>query len=147
MKSLRTGMFLGLLALLLVPGCTPRYVLRMSNPEQATTVTLFEGGSDDTEDDDRTTVVDEPQRIARIAAFFKDKADEFYKMDAETPRMPRCTVVFRQDMNEADRFWLDPTHLYMRTPEGDYFACKITQRESSDLIGIFRLNNNTFFAE
>lgn len=140
--SMRTGMFIVMLALLPAVGCAQRYVLRMSNPEQSTTVTLFEAGRDDTDDDDRTTVLDEPERIAKVAAFFKSKQDEFYRLDSESPRMPRCTVVFRKDKEEGDRFWLDPDHLYMQAQTGEYFACKITPRERNDLVNVFRFTTN-----
>lgn len=135
---MRTGMFIVMLALLQASGCAQRYVLKMSNPEQSTKVILFEGGSADTEDDDRQTVLDEPERIAKVVAFFKSKEDEFYRLETDSPRMPRCTIVFRKDAEEKDRFWLDPEHLYMQSLGGDYFACKITQNESAGLINIFR---------
>ena len=136
--SIRTRMFIAMLALLPAAGCTQRYVLRLSNPEQSSSVSLFEGLDPSTEVDDRMTVLDETERIAKIAAFFKSKEEEFYRMEEDLPLLPQCTVTFQKDLAETDRFWLDPTHLYMRTPEGHYFACKITQRESSDLVKIFR---------
>jgi hypothetical protein len=119
-------------------GCTPHYVLHLSTPELAEQVVLFEGGSDETEDDDRTTLLEERQQIAKVAKFFQSKKDEFYVMDLESPRMPRCTVKFRRNNEDTDRFWLDPTHIYMRTPDGKYFACKITERESRQLVSVFR---------
>ena len=145
--SMRTGMFIVMLALMPAAGCAQRYVLRMSNPEQSSTVTLFEGGREDTEDDDRTTVLDEQERIAKVAAFFKSKEDEFYRVESDSPRMPRCTVVFRKDQAEGDRFWLDPTHIYMQTPTGEYFVCKITQRESAELVNIFKFATNSKSSE
>lgn len=141
--SIRTGMFIVMLALVPAAGCAQRYVLRMSNPEESSTVTLFEGGRDETEDDDRTTVIEDPARIAKVAAFFKSKADEFSLMNADAPRMPRCTVVFRNDSEERDRFWVDPTHIYMQTPAGEYFVCKVSPRESGDLVRIFRTAANS----
>ena len=136
--SIRTRMFIAMLALLPAAGCTQRYVLRLSNPEQSSSVSLFEGLDPKTEVDDRLTLLDEPARISKVAAFFKSKEEEFYKMEEDSPRMPQCTIRFNKDLDETDRFWLDPTRLYMKTPEGHYFACKITQRESSDLVKIFR---------
>jgi hypothetical protein len=131
-------MFIAMLALLPAAGCTPRYVLRLSNPDQASSVALFEGLDPTTEDDDRQTVIYEPDRIAKVAAFFKSKEDEFYRMEEDSPLLPHCTIRFHKDQDVTDRFWLDPTHLYMKTPDNHYFACKITQRESSDLVKIFR---------
>jgi len=140
--SVRTGMFLACWVIFAMSGCAPHYVLRLTNPEQSTTVTLFEGGRDDTEEDDRTTVIDQSDRIAKVASFFQTKKDEFALMDTDFPRLPRCTVIFHRDLEETDRFWLDPTHLYMRTPDGKYFACKLTERESRKLVDIFRSTSN-----
>lgn len=131
-------MFIVMLALVPAAGCAQRYVLRMANPDESSTVTLFEGRSETTEDDDRTTVIEDPAQIARVYAFFKSKADEFSMMNADAPRMPRCTVVFRSDTEERDRFWVDPTHVYMKNIAGEYFVCKVTQRESGELLKIFR---------
>jgi hypothetical protein len=133
-------MFIVMLALLLASGsgCAQRYVLRMSNPEQASTVTLFEGFDKSTEDDDRSTTLKDPAQIAKVAAFFKSKADEFYAFNTDPTLLSDCRVTFRNDMEVGDRFWLDPTHIYMKTPSGDFFACKLTPRESSDLVNIFR---------
>ncbi len=137
--SIRTGMFVVMLALVPAAGCAQRYVLRMSNPEESSNVTLYEGLRPDTEDDDRSTTLQDPAQIAKVAAFFKSKADEFYLYPTDSARMPLCTITFRRDKEPGDRFWIDPTHIYMQTPSGEYFACKITQRESNDLVRIFRM--------
>lgn len=136
--SMRTGMFIVMLALLPAAGCAQRYVLRMSNPEFASNVTLFEGFDRATEDDDRSTTLRDSASIAKVYAFFKSKQDEFYATNVDPVKVSDCTVVFRQEQEVGDRFWLDPTHIYMKTPAGDSFACKLTPRESSDLVNIFR---------
>jgi hypothetical protein len=132
-----------MLALLPAAGCTQRFVLRMSNPEQASTVTLFEGFDKSTDDDDRSTTLEDPARISKVAAFFKSKADEFYPFNTDPTLVSTCTVTFRNEQETGDRFWLDPTHIYMKTPTGDFFACKLTTRESSDLVNIFRTASNS----
>ena len=138
--SVRTGMFLAWGAVLAIAGCAPHYILQLSNSDQATSCTLFEGGRDDDEEDDRATVLEDRERIAKVAAFFNSKKDDFYNSDSDSviPHLPRCTVVFRRDAEETDRFWIDPTHLYLRTNDGQYFICKITERESRKLVDIFR---------
>ncbi|MBI3866163.1 MAG: hypothetical protein HY290_30150 [Planctomycetia bacterium] len=130
-----------MLALLPAAGCAQRFILKMSS-EDSSSVTLFEGGSKDTEEDDRSTPLEDPERIARVAAFFKKKDDEFQPVRGDSPRMPRCTVVFRKDTEERDRFWIDPDHIYMRTPEGAYYVCKMTPRERNELLQIFRSKTN-----
>ena len=136
--SIRTRMFFAMLALLLTTGCAQRYMLRMSNPEQATTVSLFEGLDASTEDDDRITTLDDPAQIARVAAFFRKKSDEFYAMNDPAPKLPVCTVTFRNDMETTDRFWVEPTHIWMKTPKNEYFRCDVKPDESQSLVAIFR---------
>jgi hypothetical protein len=136
-------MFIVMLVLVPAAGCAQRYVLRMSNPEQASTVTLFEGFDKTTEDDDRSTTLDDPVSIAKVAALFKSKADEFYPFTTDPALLSSCTVTFRNDQEVGDRFWLDATHIYMRTPSGDFFACKMTPRESNDLVSVFRASSQT----
>ena len=136
--SIRTGMFIAMLALLPMAGCAQRFVLRMSNPDQATTVTLFEGLDRSTEDDDRVTTLEDPVKIAKVGAFFNKKADEFYPLPGSAPKLPVCTVTFRNDQEATDRFWIEPTHIYMKTPKDEYFRCDIRPSESNALVAIFR---------
>jgi hypothetical protein len=131
-------MFIAILALSASAGCAQRYVLRMSNPEQASTVTLFEGHDPSTEDDDQITTLDDPAKIAKVAAFFRKKSDEYYAATDPGTKMPVCTVTFRNELETTDRFYIEPTHIWMKTPKDDCFRCDITPSESHALVAIFR---------
>ena len=95
------------LTMLPVAGCSQRHVLRMSDPELSTTVTLHEIGPTNSPDDDTTIVLDERNRIAKVAAFFQARADKWVPMDIETRRPPRTAITFRRGDQITDRYWLE----------------------------------------
>jgi hypothetical protein len=134
-------MFVIVLAMLPASGCSQRYILRMSNPEQSTTVTYFEQGRGEG-DDDTTIVLDEPKRIAKVAAFFEARADKWRRLDEESPRMPRSAVSFRKGDQVADRFWLERDRLCFQSPDGNYYTCDLSDDERAQLKSIFHFTTN-----
>jgi hypothetical protein len=141
--STRMGMFvLLLLALMPNSGCSQRHILRMSNPELSTTVSLHEVGSDEGDADDTTIVIDEPQRIAKVAAFFQARSDKWVPMDEEFRRKPRSAIAFRKGDQTKDRFWLERDRLCLQQPSGEYFVCDLSDAERAELVGLFHFTTN-----
>jgi hypothetical protein len=135
-------MFAVVLAMIPVSGCSQRHILRMSNPEMSSTVTLFEQGAEDTADDDLTIVLDEPRRIAKVAAFFQARAEKWTPLAKEFRRKPRATITFRRNEQETDRFWLERDRLCLRQPNGEYYTCQLSDAERAELMSIFRFTTN-----
>ena len=130
--------------LAMVPaGCSQHYVLRLSNPEEATTVTFFDQGDGDGEDDDTTIVLDEPNRIAKVAAFFEARAAKWHRLDDDLPQRRRRTAIsFRKGDQPTDRFWLERDRLLFQQPDGRYFVCDLTDAERTELKNIFHFTTN-----
>lgn len=141
--SIRTGTFIVMLALAPAWGCSQRYLLRMSHPEQSSAVALYEGGREETDDDDRTTVLNEPERIMKVARFFEARADHWRPLADNSPRPPRCTIKFIKDDQETDRFWVDRERLLLQTPDGKYMVCDLSARDRAELFGAFRSSTNS----
>ena len=140
--SIRMGMFVLMLAMLPASGCSQRHILRMSNPEQSTTVTLFEQGPEAGDADDTVIVLDEPRRIARVHAFFEARAEKWNRLEDESPRMPRSAITFRKGDRETDRFWLERDRLCFQAPSGKYFTCDLSDDERAQLQNMFRFTTN-----
>ncbi len=140
--STRTGMFVLMLAMMPAAGCSQRYILRMSNPELSTTVTLFDQGNEDNDDDDTTVVLDEPKRIARVAAFFEKRTQKWEPLDEEYRRKPRAAITFRKGDQESDRFWLERDRLCCRNPQGQYYVCNLSDDERAELMSLFHFTTN-----
>jgi hypothetical protein len=140
--SIRKGMFVLLLAMLLASGCSQRHILRMSNPELSTNVTLFEQGSEDSDDNGTTIVLDEPKRIAKVAAFFEARAEKWKPLEEEFRRKPQSAVAFRKGDQTTDRFWLERDRLCFQSPDGKYFTCDLSDDERAQLKSIFHFTTN-----
>ena len=136
------GTFVLLLAIMPAWGCSQRHILRMSNPELSTTVTLFDQGSQDSDDDDTTIVLDEPKRIAKVAAFFEARTQKWNPMDEASRRKPRAAITFRKGDQEKDRFWLERDRLCFRSPEGKYYTCDLSDAERAELHNLFHFTTN-----
>ena len=135
-------MFVAVLAATMGAGCSQRHILRMSNPEQATMVTLFDRGEDTGEGDDTVVVVDERPRIARAASFFEARAERWNPSNVK-PAGARYHISFRTGDNVSDRFWLDGYTLGLTTPSGEHYTCDITESERAKLLKIFQPTEST----
>lgn len=129
------------LAVAMVLGCSQRHILRMSSPEQASTVTLFDQGEESRDEDDTVVVLDEPERIAKVAAFFEERADKWKRYDG-TPPVGRYQISFRKGEAVSDRFWLEGGSLGLKTPEGQYYTCNVSNAERAELLNIFHFTTN-----
>ncbi len=113
----------------------------MASPEQASTVTLFDQGEESRDDDDTVVVLDETERIAKVAAFFEARADKWKRFDG-TPPVGRYQISFRKGEAVSDRFWLEGGSLGLQTPEGQYYTCNISTAERTELLNIFHFTTN-----
>jgi hypothetical protein len=139
--GMRAGMLAAAIAVVLMPGCSQRHILRMSSPEEASTVTLFDQGETNREDDDTVVVLDQPVRIAKAARFFEDRADRWKAFDGKPP-MARYQISFRKGMTVSDNFWLEGGSLGLKTPEGKYYICDVSSAERAELLNIFHFTTN-----
>ena len=140
--SIRTGMFVLLLAMMPAPGCSQRHILRMSNPELSTNVTLLEQGPEEGDDDDTLIVLDEAKRIVKVAAFFEARADKWAPLNEQAPRKPSSAITFRKGDQVTDRFWLERDRLCFQSPEGKYYTCDLSDDERAQLKGLFHFTTN-----
>ncbi len=141
--SIRTGMFVVVGVAFLIPACTPRHILQMSSPEQASTVTLFDAGENADAEDDKTVVLDQPAQIARVASFFKKRAERWEKDDSQAARQRRYSISFRKGGEVTDQFWIVSGSLLLHTPAGEYYACELTDGERSQLLNLFSESRQT----
>lgn len=141
--SIRTGMFVGafVVAALFAAGCSQHYVLRMSSPEEANIVALFDSGESKDNEDDAFVALDERARIKKVARFFEARAARWMPLEGAPPS-PRYEFTFRKGEKVTDRFWLRDNVLCLKTPEGHYFTCEISDAERSELMNIFRFPSN-----
>jgi hypothetical protein len=100
---------------------------------------LFEQGPGEGDDDDIVMVLDEPKRIAKVAAFFEARAEKWKPLEDDGPRKPRSAITFRKGDQETDRFWLERDRLCFQTPSGKYFTCDLSDAERAELQNMFRL--------
>jgi len=128
-------------AVMLSPGCSQRHILRMSNPEQASTVTLFDQGEESRDDDDTVIVLDDAERIAKVAKFLEARAEKWKRFNG-TPPVGRYQISFRKGEAVSDRFWLEGGSLGLKTPSGEYYTCNVSNAERAELLGIFRFTTN-----
>jgi hypothetical protein len=127
---------------LVVAGCAQKHILRMSSPEQSTTVALFDQGEEDGTDDDTVIVLDDPARIADVTAFFKARVEKWKLLDGKPPRNRRYQISFRRWEEVTDRFWLEGRTLGLHTPSGDDFICDLSGAECAELLETFRFTTN-----
>ncbi len=139
--GMRAGMLAAVMAVVLMPGCSQRHILRMSTPEQASMVTLFDQGQSSSEDDDTVVVLDEQERITKVAKFFEDRADRWKPFDGKPPKA-RYQISFRKGTTVSDTFWLEGGSLGLKTPEGKYFICDVSSAERAELLNIFHFTTN-----
>jgi hypothetical protein len=118
-------------------GCSPQYILRMSSPEQANVVALFDSGERKGNEDDAFAVLDQRAQIKKAAMFFESLSARWRPLSGDPPA-PRYEVAFRKGDKVTDRFWLRGNVLCLRTPEGKYFTCEISEREQAELMKMFR---------
>ena len=135
-------MFVLVLAMMPAGGCSQRHILRMSNPELSTTVTLFEQGPAEGDADDTTIVLDEPQRIAKVAAFFEARGDKWNRLEDDSRRTPRSAITFRKGDRETHRFWLERDRLCVQDHSGKYYTCDLSDDERAELQNTFRFTTN-----
>ncbi len=136
--SIRTGMFvLGMWVALVAPGCTPRVILRLSNPEQASSVTLFDQGAVGGTEDDTLAYLDQPARIAKVAAFFEERTQRWETIKGSPPVRKRYTISFRKGEEVTDRFWLEGSTLGLQTPSGNENSCILSEEERFKLLQLF----------
>jgi len=135
--SIRTRMFVVAAAALVLPACT-RHVLQMSSPEQASSVTLFDGGADAAaENDDAVVVLDQPKRIARVAGFFQKRAMNWEPYSGRLDETRRYQISFRKAGDVTDRFWIMDGSLLLHSPSGKYYQCALSDSERSELLSMF----------
>jgi hypothetical protein len=139
--GMRAGMLVLAMASVLMPGCSQRHILRMSSPEQSSTVALFDQGETSSDDDDTVVVLDEPEQIAKVAKFFEDRADRWKPFDGKPPHA-RYQITFRKGMTVSDTFWLEGGTLGLKTPEGKYFVCDVASAERAELFNLFHFTTN-----
>ncbi len=135
--SNRTGMFVVASIAFLVPACSPRHILQMSSPEQASTVTLFDAGDDAGAEDDRVVVLDRPAEIAKVARFFQKRAEQWEKSDGKGDALRRYQISFRKGEDVTDRFWIVGGALVLHSPSGEYYSCDLSEAERSQLLSLF----------
>jgi hypothetical protein len=135
--SNRTRMFVVAGIAFLIPACTPRHILQMSSPEQASTVTLFDAGEQADADDDQVVVLDQPARIARVASFFQKRAERWEKFDGKVASQRRYQISFRKGDDVTDRFWITSGSLILHSPSGEYYTCDLSDAERSQLLKLF----------
>jgi hypothetical protein len=136
------AMFVLILTILPACGCSQRHVLRMSDPELSTTVTFFDQGPADSDDDDTTIVLDEPKRIIKVAAFFQARTEKWVRIDEETRRKPRAAITFRKGDQTTERYWLGRDRLSFQSPEGIYYVCSLSDAERAELKNYFHFTTN-----
>jgi hypothetical protein len=144
--GMRAGMLAAVMAVVLTAigltgGCSQRHILRMSSPEQASMVTLFDQGQSSSEDDDTVVVLDEQERITKVAKFFEDRADRWKPFDGKPPKA-RYQISFRKGTTVSDTFWLEGGSLGLKTPDGKYFICDVSSAERAELLNIFHFTTN-----
>lgn len=135
--SIRTGMFVVAASAALVASGCARHILRMSNPEQASSVSLFDQGPADGNEDDTLTLLDEPARIAKVAKFFEARTDRWEPVKGSPPVKRRYLISFRKGEEVTDRFWLDGTTLGLQSPRGKDYTCQLDDAERQKLIALF----------
>jgi hypothetical protein len=136
------AMFALILTILPACGCSQRHILRMSSPELSTTVSFFDKGPTDSDDDDTTIVLDEPKRIAKVAAFFEARTDKWKPLDAESRRKRQTTISFRKGDQTTDRFWLERDRICLQDPAGDCWTCDLSDAERAELKNYFHFTTN-----
>lgn len=140
--SKRTRTFVGLIVLMVASGCSARHILRMSNPEKASAVALFDAGGTVGEDDDTVIVLDEPARIAKVAAFFEARAEKWDRYAGKANVHRRYQISFRRGEEVTDQFWIAGNRLLLHTPSGAYYTCELSDAEIAELLEIFRFTTN-----
>jgi hypothetical protein len=140
---IRTRMFVATTVALLLAGCSQQYVLRLSNPEQATAVSLLELGKDlDSIDDDKLVILDEPRDITKVATFFESRSGQWSRLrDGDAPPAQHYTIQFRKGDKVTDRFWFENNTICLKSPDGIYYTCDISERERAQLLNSFRLRS------
>jgi hypothetical protein len=136
-------MFVAVGVAILIPGCTPRHILQMSSPEQASTVSLLDAGESADADDDKLVVLDQPARIARVAAFFQKRTQKWEKSDGKMEAARRYQISFRKGDDVTDRFWIAGGSLVLHSPNGQYFTCDLSETERSQLLSLFAESRQT----
>lgn len=138
-------MFVATAVALVLVGCSQQYVLRLSNPEQATAVSLLELGKDgESIDDDKLIMLDEPRDITKVATFFESRSGQWNRLkEGDAPPMQRYTIQFRKGDKVTDRFWFENNTLCLKSPDGIYYTCDISERERAQLLNSFRFNSTT----
>jgi hypothetical protein len=135
--SIRTRTFVAVGIAFLIPACTPRHILQMSSPEQASTVTLFDAGEQADAEDDQVVVLDQPKRIARVAEFFQKRAERWEKFEGKVDSQRRYQISFRKGDDVTDRFWIVSGSLVLHSPSGEYYTCDLSDAERSQLLNLF----------
>lgn len=135
--SHRTRMFAGAVAVLLASSCSQRLIMRMSSPQQATSVTLSDRGQTTRSEDDAIVVLEDPTRISAVAGFFESRAENWRALN-EFPPTPRYQISFRNGNEVTDRFWLDEGALVLKTSSGKNYTCDLTSNERAKLLKIFQ---------
>lgn len=135
-------MFGGVMVVMLASSCSARHILRMSNPEKASAVALFDAGETTGEEDDTVIVLDEPARIARVAAFFEARAEKWDRYAGKVNVKRRYQISFRRGEDVTDQFWIAGTRLLLHTPSGVYYRCDVSDAEVAELLEIFRFTTN-----
>lgn len=135
--SIRTRMFAGAVAILLASGCSQRLIMRISSPQQATSVTLSDRGETTRDEDDAIVVLEDPARIAAVAGFFEARGENWRPLN-EFPPTPRYQISFRNGNDVTDRFWLDDSALVLKTSSGKSYVCDLTSNERAKLLKNFQ---------
>ncbi|MGE5192458.1 MAG: hypothetical protein ACM3U2_08135 [Deltaproteobacteria bacterium] len=134
--SIRTRMFVVAAVAFLSPACT-RHILQMSSPEQASTVTLFDGGEEGAAEDDTVVVLNEPAQISRVARYFRKRAGKWEPYTGRIDQSRRYQISFRKGDDVTDRFWIVKGSLFLHSPTGKYYKCDLSDAERSELLNLF----------
>jgi hypothetical protein len=129
-------MFVVAAAALMLPACT-RHVLQMSSPERASTVTFFDRGDGKADGDDRIVVLDQPAEIARVAGYFRKRAAKWQPYTGKIDHTRRYQISFRKGEDVTDRFWIVDDSLFLHSPSGKYYVCKLSDAEREELLNLF----------
>ena len=135
-------MFVLMLTMLPAWGCSQRHILRMSDPELSTTVSYFDRGPTESDDDDITIVLDEPKRIVKVAAFFQARTERWIPLDEELRRKPQVAIRFRKGDQVVESYWLERDRLCFQSPQGKYYICSLSDAERAELKNLFDFPTN-----
>ncbi len=139
--SCRAGMFIGIGALLLVPGCAQTRIIRLSSLEHANVIQLEDAGDPARDGDETLFVLDEPAYRDKVTAFLKERS-EFWRPTGDVPRAARYTLSFRKNGETTDVFWINQGRIETKDASGAMYAITLSDAEVEQLVELFHWTRN-----